>query len=57
MRMSPTLLEALAILVLAVLGVLIGLAIAPRVLRWIKSLKRNVDEAADESTHRHNKKD
>ncbi len=55
-EMSPTLLEALAGIILVVLGVMIGLTIAPRVLRWFKILKKDVDVAADEANHPGTKK-
>ena len=45
--MSPTLLEFAMIIVLIIVAWQIGLAIAPQVLRWIRALKRDVDEATE----------
>ena len=47
--MSPTLLELTVAIVLLVLAWQIGLAIAPSVMHWLRSLKRNVDEVAEEA--------
>ena len=46
--MSPTLLEFTVMIVLIVVAWQIGLAIAPNVLRWLRTLKRDVDEVAEE---------
>ena len=46
--MSPTLLEFAVMIVLIVVAWQIGLAIAPNVLRWLRTLKRDVDEVAEE---------
>lgn len=47
--MSPTLLELLVAIVLLVAAWQIGVAIAPWILRWLGSLKTDIDEAADEA--------
>lgn len=47
--MSPTLLEASVIIVLIIVAWQIGLAIAPSVLRGLRALKRDVDEAAEDT--------
>jgi hypothetical protein len=49
--MSPTLLEFAIIVVLIIAAWQIGLAIAPAILRWFRTLKRDVDEAADQALH------
>ena len=46
--MSPTLLEFAVMIVLIVVAWQIGLAIAPSVMRWLRTLKRDVDEVAEE---------
>ena len=46
--MSPTLLEFTVLIVLIVVAWQIGLAIAPSVMLWLRTLKRDVDEATDE---------
>jgi len=46
--MSPTLLEFTVMLILIVVAWQIGLAIAPSVLRWLRTLKRDVDEVTEE---------
>jgi hypothetical protein len=63
--MSPTLLEFAVMIILIVVAWQIGLAIAPSVMNWIRSLKRDVDEVAEEtitdldrdSSHQQNKKE
>jgi hypothetical protein len=63
--MSPTLLEYAVIVVLIIVAWQIGLAIAPSVMRWIRALKRDVDEATEEAfedldtkqPHQQNKKE
>jgi hypothetical protein len=47
--MSPTLLELAVAIVLIVVAWQIGIAIAPSVMHWLRSLKRDVDEAAEET--------
>ena len=47
--MSPTLLEYAAVIVLIIAAWQIGLAIAPDVLRLLRTLRRDVDEVADEA--------
>jgi hypothetical protein len=46
--MSPTLLEFAVAIILIVVAWQIGVAIAPMIMRWLRSLKRDVDEAAEE---------
>ena len=46
--MSPTLVEFTVMIILIVVAWQIGLAIAPSVLRWLRTLKRDVDEVAEE---------
>ena len=46
--MSPTLLEFTVMLILIVVAWQIGLAIAPSIWRWLRTLKRDVDEATEE---------
>jgi hypothetical protein len=46
--MSPTLLEGAVIIILIIVAWQIGLAIAPSVLRWVRALKQDVDEATEE---------
>jgi hypothetical protein len=47
--MSPTLLELAVAIVLIVVAWQIGIAIAPGVMRWLRSLKRDVDEVSEEA--------
>ena len=47
--MSPTLLELAVMVILIVVAWQIGLAIAPSIMRAIRALKRDVDEAAEEA--------
>lgn len=47
--MSPTLLELAVVIILIVVAWQIGLAIAPNILRVLRTLKRDVDEATDEA--------
>jgi hypothetical protein len=47
--MSPTLLELAVMIILIVVAWQIGLAIAPSVMRWLRTLKRDVDEVTEES--------
>lgn len=47
--MSPTLLEFAVMIILIVVAWQIGLAIAPSIIRWIRGLRRDVDEIADET--------
>ncbi len=47
--MSPTLLEFAVAILLIVVAWQIGLAIAPDVLRLLRTLRRDVDEAAEEA--------
>ena len=46
--MSPTLLEATVMIILIVVAWQIGLAIAPSIMRWLRTLKRDVDEVTEE---------
>ena len=46
--MSPTLLELAVMIILIVVAWQIGLAIAPSIMRWLRGLKRDVDEATEE---------
>jgi hypothetical protein len=46
--MSPTLLEFTVLLVLIVVAWQLGLAIAPSIMRWLRGLKQDVDEASEE---------
>jgi len=46
--MSPTLLEFTVMIILIVVAWQIGLAIAPSVMRWLRTLKRDVDEVTEE---------
>jgi len=46
--MSPTLLEFAVAIILIVVAWQLGVAITPLILRWLRSLKRDVDEAAEE---------
>jgi hypothetical protein len=47
--MSPTLLEFAVAIILVVVVWQIGLAVAPSVMHWLRGLKRDVDEAAEEA--------
>ena len=47
--MSPTLLELAVAIILVVVAWQIGLAIAPSILRLLRTLKHDVDEATDEA--------
>ena len=47
--MSPTLLELAVAIILVVVAWQIGVAIAPSILQWLRSLKQDVDEAAEET--------
>lgn len=47
--MSPTLLEFAVGVILLVVAWQIGVAIAPSIMQWLRSLKADVDHAADES--------
>ena len=47
--MSPTLLEFIVAIILVVVAWQIGLAIAPTIMSWLRGLKRDVDEAADQT--------
>jgi hypothetical protein len=47
--MSPTLLEFAVAIVLIIVAWQIGVTIAPTIIRWLRSLKRDVDEAAEEA--------
>jgi hypothetical protein len=63
--MSPTLLELAVAIILVVLAWQIGLAIAPGVMRWLRSLKHDVDAVSEEgladlerdTLHQQNKKE
>ena len=46
--MSPTLLEFAVMIVLIIVAWQIGLAIAPSIMRWLRRLKRDVDEVTEE---------
>lgn len=46
--MSPTLLEFAVAIIIIIVAWQIGLAVAPAILRWLQSLKHDVDQAADE---------
>ena len=48
--MSPTLLELAVGIILIVVAWQIGIAIAPAILRWLRSLKRDVDAVAQEAS-------
>jgi hypothetical protein len=45
--MSPTLLEFAVAVVLIVVAWQIGVIIAPMIMRWLRSLKEDVDQAAE----------
>jgi hypothetical protein len=47
--MSPTVLELAVAIVLVVVAWQIGIAIAPGVMHWLRSLKRDVDEVSKEA--------
>ena len=47
--MSPTLLELAVAIVLLVVAWQLGIAIAPSVMHWLRSLKRDVDEITEET--------
>ena len=47
--MSPTLLEFAVLIILLVVAWQIGLSIAPSVMRWLRSLREDVDQAAADS--------
>jgi hypothetical protein len=47
--MSPTLLELGVAIILIVVAWQIGVAIAPAIMRGLRSLKNEVDEAAEEA--------
>jgi hypothetical protein len=47
--MSPTLLEFAVAIILIVVAWRIGIIVAPMIIRWLRSLKRDVDEAAEEA--------
>ena len=47
--MSPTLLEFVVAIILVVVAWQIGVAIAPAIMRGLRSLKNEVDEAAEEA--------
>jgi hypothetical protein len=47
--MSPTLLEFAVAIILIVVAWQIGITIAPAIMRWLRSLKRDVDEATEEA--------
>ena len=47
--MSPTLLELAVAVILVIVAWQIGLAVAPSILRVLRSLKHDVDEATDEA--------
>jgi hypothetical protein len=63
--MSATLLELVVMIILLVVAWQIGLAIAPSVMRWIRTLKQDVDEVTEEgfteldsdSLHQHHTKE
>lgn len=47
--MSPTLLEFAVVIILVVVAWQIGLAVAPSILRILRSLKHDIDEATEEA--------
>ncbi len=51
--MSPTLLELAVAIILVVVAWQIGVAIAPSILQWLRSLKQDVDEAAEQTLRPH----
>jgi hypothetical protein len=51
--MSPTLLELAVAIILIVVAWQIGIAIAPAIIRGLRSLKDEVDEAAEEVVLEH----
>jgi hypothetical protein len=46
--MSPTLLEFAVMIILIVVAWQIGLAIAPSVMHWMRTLRQDVDEVTEE---------
>jgi Sec-independent protein translocase protein TatA len=46
--MSATLLEVAAIIILLIVAWQLGLAIAPNIMRWIRTLKQDFDEVTEE---------
>ena len=50
-HMSPTLLELAVAIILLVVAWQIGVTIAPSILQWFRSLKQDVDEAAEQTLH------
>jgi hypothetical protein len=53
--MTPTLLELAVAIILIVVAWQIGIAIAPAVMRGLRSLKEEVDEAAEEAVSEHDR--
>ena len=51
--MSPTLLEFAVAIILIIVAWQIGVAIAPSIIQWFRSLKADVDEVADQSLAPH----
>jgi hypothetical protein len=49
--MSPTLLELAVAIILLVVAWQIGVTIAPSIMQWLRSLKQDVDEAAEQTLH------
>jgi hypothetical protein len=47
--MSPTLLEFAVAIILIVVAWQIGIAVAPIIMRRLRSLRRDIDEAAEEA--------
>jgi hypothetical protein len=47
--MSPTLLELAVAIILIVVAWQIGIAVAPSIMRGLRSLKHEVDEAAEDA--------
>ncbi len=47
--MSPTLLEALVVIILVIVAWQLGLILTPIVLRELRSMKRSLDDVSDES--------
>ena len=47
--MSPTLLEFAVAIILLVVAWQIGVAIAPSIMQWFRSLKADVDQVVDET--------
>lgn len=48
--MSPTLLELALVIMVLVIAWQLGLALAPTILRQLRALRHEVDEAADAAT-------